>query len=190
MAAIAARAAESASDSRPTGSAIEASLTGKALVEWRSLGNAKKAVTLEILSDGVFGLPSEAAAMQQKYPELEVTTERANALIEPTLLAATTRTTWVRQNWTIFGITYTEVKTTMGYTTSNGMVTDVNRCYGSYVNYVPLRSISSNSWYTLGNGLADCWTEWTLGRPLQPTVTGIQGLRVDGWGKILKVWEV
>jgi hypothetical protein len=78
----------------------------------------------------------------------------------------------------------------MGYTTSGGTVIGVNRCYGTYVNYVPLRSISSSSWYTLGNGLADCWTEWTLGRPLQPTVTGIQGLRVNGWGTILKTWYV
>lgn len=52
------------------------------------------------------------------------------------------------------------------------------------------RSIDSNSWSTLGNGLADCWTEWTLSRPLQSTVTGYQGLRVNGYGTILKVWYV
>jgi hypothetical protein len=65
----------------------------------------------------------------------------------------------------------------------------VNRCYGTYVDYVPLRSVADESRYTLGNGLADCWTEWTLSRPLQSTVTGIQGLRVNGWGTIVKRWN-
>lgn len=171
-----------------TATIVEANLQGKALVAWKSLTKAKKSLTVKILSERFFGVPSQAARLQSKYSELKVNNDRSAGPV--TLAASMTRTSWVRQNWTIFGITYTEIMTTMGYTTSGSTVTGVNRCYGTYVNYVPLRSISSNSWYTLGNGLADCWTEWTLGRPLQSTVTGIQGLRVNGYGQILRIWSV
>ncbi len=104
--------------------------------------------------------------------------------------AGTGRTSSVTQYWSILGIDYTKITTTIGYTTSGGRVTDVSRCYGSYVNYVPIRSIDKESWHTLGNGLADCWTEWTLHRPVQSSKTGIQGLRVNGYGGITKRWNV
>lgn len=37
----------------------------------------------------------------------------------------------------------------------------VDRCSNhTYVNYVPLRQISGNSWATNYGSVADCWTEW------------------------------
>lgn len=70
-------------------------------------------------------------------------------------------------------VTYTEITTTVGYSYSGSRVTGVNRCYGTFVNYVPMRSIDKNSWSSTSGGTATCKTEWQLGRPLQPTVTGI-----------------
>ena len=103
---------------------------------------------------------------------------------------AAERTTWVRQQWKVFGVTYTEITTTVGYGYPGSRVTGVNRCYGTFVNYVPMRSIDKNSWSSTSGGTATCKTVWQLGRPLQPTVTGIQGLKVNGRGTILQKWLV
>lgn len=174
--------------------AITANLTGDNLAKWQALTDGQRIATARILSDPAYGIPSEAPGLTRKYAGALKVTDTTESTTESTTVALATatvsRTSWVRQNWTILGITYTEVKTTIGYTTSGSVVLDVTRCYGTYVNYVPLRSIDSYSWYTLGNGLADCWTEWTLGIPFQSTRTGYQGLRVNGWGTILKVWYV
>lgn len=103
-------------------------------------------------------------------------------------IMAVRRSAWSERRWTILGITYTSVRTTFDYSTSSGRVTAGHLCYGTYVNYVPLRSIDKSSGYTLGNGLGTCETRWTLGRPFQATATGIQGLRVNGYGTIVSTW--
>jgi hypothetical protein len=185
----------------PTQASIAASLHGDALAKWKALTGTQKALTVRILNEPTFRLPAAEADLQAKYPELQVTESQgtdtdATATTSKTALATATsctlvgRTSWVSQYWSILGIDYATVRTTIGYSTSCGVVRSVSRCYGTSTNYVPLRSIDSNSWYTLGNGLADCWTEWTLGRLCCGTTTGIQGLRVDGYGNIIKRWNV
>lgn len=182
--------AASPSPAPVTEASVQAHLKGTSLTRWKGLSHRQKATTLAILSDPGFGLPSQAARLDASYPELQIT-ELASSELAATTTSYTSRTSWVRQNWTIFGVVYTELKTSMSYYTYGSVVKSVYRCVNSYVNWVTAtRQITGDSWYTLGNGLADCWTYWEMARPFQSTETGYQGLRVNGYGTILKIWYV
>lgn len=176
--------------------AVGASLKGQDLARWKALTASEQRTTTAILSDPEFGLPSAAARLAGKYPQLKVSRSSSDVADSPSTNVAlasvyyASRTTSVSQNWTILGVTYTRITTTMGYHVSGATVIDVTRCTNAYTNWIPARSVNASSWSTLGNGLADCWTEWTLDRPFQATQVGYQGLRVNGYGTILKIWYV
>lgn len=170
-----------------TAEAVRGALPPTERVLWDALTDDERTQTLEILGDDGFGDPAAVDEIEARWDEVEVVEEAGG---DPSGTRATARTHWYSQNWTILGITYTEIKTTIGFTANGSKVVSVNRCYGTYTNYVPLRSISSASWSESTATTATCKTEWSLGRPLQPTVTGVQGLRVSGDGVLLLTWKV
>lgn len=170
-----------------TPEAVRGALPPAERVLWDALTDEERTQTLEILGDDDFGNPAAVDDVEMRWDEVEVVEEEGG---DPAGTRATARTHWYSQNWTILGITYTEVKTTIGFTANGSKIVSVNRCYGTYTNYVPLRSISSASWHESTATTATCKTEWSLGRPLQSTVTGIQGLRVSGDGVLLLTWKV
>lgn len=162
--------------------------------KWDALSDDEKSRTLEILSDLRFGAPGAEHAAEGLWSEVDVV-ERSGATTRLTdrrgaTVAAAERSKWYQQYWTILGVRYTEITTTIGWTYSGSRITSVPRCYGTYVNYVPLRSIDKNSWSEFSSSSATCKTEWSLSRPLQSTVTGVQGLKVDVNGKLLQTWSV
>ena len=177
--------------------------------QWHQLSETDQQTTLEILNDERFGIPEEADSLEEQWDELAVNEDIDDAT-DPgavpsfdlssysktagasTMATARTydRTTSYTQRWTILGVTYLEMRTTIGYTTRSGNVLGVNRCYGFYVNYVPFRTIAHTSWHSKTSTTATCKTEWTLARPFQATVTGIQGLKVNGSGKTVQTWRV
>lgn len=169
---------------------VDASLSGSEQQAWRNLSVDQKNATVRILNESEFGNPGAMADMEGRHSELDVAVSSSSPSDEVTV-ASGERESWVQQDWKIFGITYTSATTRMGYTYQDSKVVSVERCYGSYYNYVPLRSIDHNSWSSIdANGRATCKTEWSLSRPLQGTVYGTQGLQVDGDGNILQTWEV
>lgn len=170
-----------------TAEAVRAGLPQGERAKWDALTDEDRARSLAILSDVDFGNPGAADVVEDRWDEVDVVETQANA---STRARSMQRSHWYSQKWTIFGVTYTEVTTTVGWTANGSNVVSVNRCYGTYTNYVPLRSISSASWSTKAATNVTCKTEWSLGRALQPTVTGVQGLRVSGDGVLLLVWKV
>jgi hypothetical protein len=170
-----------------TADAVRVALPHEERVKWDALTDAERARSLAILSDADFGNPGAADVVEDRWDEVDVVETQANASSGS---RSTQRSHWYSQKWTSLGVTYTDVKTTVGWTANGSNVVSVNRCYGTYTNYVPLRSISSASWWTKAATNVTCKTEWSLGRPLQSTVTGVQGLRVSGDGVLLQVWKV
>lgn len=154
----------------------------------------RKRQTLDILADPEFDVPGAEDAVESRWDELTVVVEdEVSAVVDSPAdvrSAATSRSRTFTQNWKIAGITYTSVSTTVGWTASGSTVLSINRYYGSYVNFVPLRSISSASWSSRAVTSATCKTEWTLGRPLQSAVKGAQGLKVNAVGTLLQTWKV
>lgn len=180
------RLAEQAADLLPAGE----------LAKWNALTDDQRALVNTVLEDPNFGVPGAEALVEVEYSAVEVTEEYAP---EPpvvsswaaTMVATGTRTSWYRQNWTILGITYAQVQTNINYSYSGSRVTGITSCYGVITNYVPLRQWDKVNTQSLNSdGTATCRTEVWLARPLQPTQHGIQGLRVNGYGTIIKTWSL
>ncbi|MFF2267381.1 hypothetical protein ACFVTZ_03895 [Cellulosimicrobium cellulans] len=178
--------AEQAAESLPAGE----------LAKWNALTDDQKAVVNTVLEDPNFGVPGAEALVEDEYSVVEVTEEYApeSSAVSSravTTAATGTRTSWYRQNWKILGVTYAQVQTNVNYSYSGSRVTRISSCYGVITNYVPLRQWDKINTQSLNSdGTATCRTEVWLARPLQPTQHGIQGLRVNGNGTIIKTWSL
>jgi hypothetical protein len=184
-----------------TTSNADSMLPPEELQIWESLSSSEKEHVVAVLNDPDFGIPGHESEIIKRYPIVRVTDStraqlgaaRAQSRRTAGVTAASvgTRSSWIRQTWKILGLTYAEVTTTIDYRYSRSNVTKVLACYGTSVSYVPFRSIDKTNWSSIGaDKNANCRTRWTLSRPLHPTETGIQGLRVNGAGQILKTWTV
>lgn len=167
------------------------------LAKWNALTDAEKAQVNQVLENPNFGVPGAQAELEAIYPVLEVQdTVSDTATPSPrglavTTAATTTRSSYYWQNWTILGITYARMQTTINYSVSGSQVTGISACYGVITNYVPLRQFDKiNTQAVNSDGTATCRTEVWLSRPLQSTVHGVQGLRVNGYGSIIKRWSL
>lgn len=185
---------------------VAAALPAAELQKWNALPEAAKQQTLRILADPSFAVPGGEVEVEARWPQVDigsttsVTTTKTNPLAATSNAPATGGVTTqavgscvsrYTQWWKMLGITYAEVTTSVGYGYNGSTVTSVNRCYGTWKNYVPLRSIGQYSWYTaLSGGTVTCKTEWSLSRPLQPTEWGIQGTKVNRNGTILQRWSI
>jgi hypothetical protein len=159
--------------------------------KWEKLTPTEKDTVNEILQDPSFGIPGSADSMEAKYEALEVVTTDAESNTPQARAAAKKRTTHVEQNWKILNVTYASIKTYVSYDYVGSKATKLNSCTGVIVNYVPMRQFEKNNTSSLNNdGTVTCRTEVWLSRPLQGTAFGIQGLRVNGSGTIVKRWNL
>ncbi|MFC6507825.1 hypothetical protein ACFQBY_05065 [Promicromonospora citrea] len=159
---------------------------------WNGLSTEQQARSLEILNDEDFLTPDFDLAAN---PEVKVSFEEGGDPVAAPgdLGALATRTKYVSQDWTIFGIAYTRIYTRMTFTTSGASVTSIQNCWNTHVNYVPFRAIDSSSYSGRTGANAPsgwCKTDWALTTPLQATKFGTQGLLCNGYGTIVTRWNV
>jgi hypothetical protein len=80
------------------------------------------------------------------------------------------------------GIAYTRTRLDYYYVTGSGLVLYDHYCAASYVNLVPLRSVSAQVNHYVGGGKGTCVATWTVTKLGFWTATGDQGMRVNGAG--------
>lgn len=185
---FAAIAPSASASSGPDPAQVAAALPTDEASAFKQLAPSQQELTARILADPDFAVPGRERALTAKYREVSVTKTASDATGR-TMSVAGSRSSWVSQNWTILGITYAKVTTTVGYFYSGGSATAIDYCVGNYVNYVPLRTINYYPTTSVNSdGTVTCRTNWTLDRPLQGTAYGVQGLRVNGYGTIVRIW--
>ena len=169
-------------------STVSAALSPGARAELSALSSSQRQRTLAILEDANFGDPSHAVALMNKYPELKVENlEGAQAT-----RGVVQRTRYVEQAWSIIGINYASIRTTISFTSTEHQVDAILNCWNSSWNAAPsIRSINGNSYsqYNPSLGQATCKTNWVLNRLVGGSSSGTQGLKVDGYGVILQRWS-
>lgn len=158
--------------------------------KWQRLSPKQQERTLEILSDPDFLTP---AFDLSRNPEVKVSEDSDIATKsvegEVSVQAVNTRRVW--QNWTIAGIVYAEVTTSISYTSSGASVLSIQNCWTNVVNRVPLRTINWSNYSGLTGANAPsawCKADLAIARPLQSTQYGTQGLLVNGYGTIVTKW--
>lgn len=170
-------------------STVTNALSTQQRADLAALPKPQQARTLAILDDPNFGDPSRAEQLMVKYPELNVFNTEGTAAA----LSVTQRSRYVQQNWSILGISYATIRTTISFRATEHQVDTILSCWNSSWNAVPgLRSISGHS-YSQYNGYlghATCKTDWVIQRLVGGTGSGTQGLKVDGYGVIIQRWSV
>ena len=154
----------------------------------------------KILADPSFGLPGEEKRIEQKYPQVEIqetaddSSDAGNSNDNPIVAYAakkngnTSRS--LSTSWKVLGITYAQVTTTLNFKTRDWRIKGINSCYGTIVNYIPLRQIDKHNTSSIKNGNATCITNASLARLLQKTVRGKHGFTVNSNGKFIKKWTL
>ncbi|MCA0181407.1 MAG: hypothetical protein LCH60_12885 [Actinobacteria bacterium] len=185
---FAAIAPAASASSQPDPTQIAAVLPAEQSAAFKQLAQSQQELTAQILADPDFAVPGREQALTAKYRQVAVT-KTASDSTNRSLAASGSRSSWVSQNWTILGITYAKVTTTVGYFYNGSSATAIDYCVGNAVNYVPLRTINYYPTTSVNSdGTVTCRTNWTLDRPLQSTAYGVQGLRVNGNGTIVRTW--
>ena len=153
---------------------------------------------MDILSDSTFGLPGKEAELTAKYPEVQVGRSESDSVslasaasLSDGVMAASagTRTSYVRQWWTILGIRYAQAQTTAQYQYSGARAYSIDYCQGTHTNLIPGRQISN--WPSSTNnsdGTITCRTNWTIVRYGLVEDTGVQGFRANGYGNFVARW--
>jgi hypothetical protein len=160
---------------------------------FESLTDGQELLTLQVLADPEFGIPGREASVQTRFPDVKVSTVESptNQAQQESSLASGTRTTWVRQSWTLLGITYATVQTTASYSYSDARAYNVQSCAGTYTNLIPGRQISNYSTSSNNSdGTITCRSNWRLIRFGVQIDEGAQGFRVNGYGTIVRRWNV
>ncbi|AZL06291.1 hypothetical protein [Brevibacterium aurantiacum] len=156
----------------------------------------------EILADPEFGVSGSAKSIQNRYPEVEVedtvvddtgtpsvdSGQRAAHDISATSAKNGNKTKSLKTNWKILGVSYAEIKTTMSFNVKDWRIKKINSCYGTIVNYIPLRQTDKHNTSQIKSGKATCITNVTLARPAQKTVSGKHGFTANADGKMTKTW--
>ncbi|MDN6499951.1 MAG: hypothetical protein L0K44_09445, partial [Yaniella sp.] len=158
----------------------------------------------KILADPEFGVSGSAKTIQNRYPEVEVEVEdaivddtgtssddsglRAAHDISATSAKNGNKTRSLKTNWKILGVSYAEIKTTMSFNVKDWRIKKINSCYGTIVNYIPLRQTDKHNTSQIKSGNATCITNVTLARPAQKTVSGKHGFTANADGKMTKKW--
>lgn len=156
----------------------------------------------KILADPEFGVSGSAKTIQNRYPEVEVedaivddtgTSSDDSGLRAAHDISATSakngnRTKSLKTNWKILGVSYAEIKTTMSFNVKDWRIKKINSCYGTIVNYIPLRQTDKHNTSQIKSGNATCITNVTLARPAQKTVSGKHGFTANADGKMTKKW--
>lgn len=154
----------------------------------------------KIIADPDFGDPSSADALEKRYPEVEivdtvgpeedspgVSLQSHNANTQATKNG--TKSKSLKTEEKVLGVTYASITTTMSYSKKDWRIKKINDCYGTIVNYIPLRQIDKHNTHSIAKGHATCITNASLARPAQKTVHGKHGFTVDGNDKIIKQWR-
>ncbi|MSR99588.1 hypothetical protein FYJ28_12240 [Arthrobacter sp. BL-252-APC-1A] len=178
------------------GESFVENLPASEVKKWEALSAEQQAEVIHVLSDPRVDSISTTEDAKEispllDYEEVSVPATSLGTLAErgATTMATTRRNAWTEAYWTILGLRYAEVRTTVNYNTSGGRVVSHNACYANYTNHVPLRTIQGTSYTIYGNGKLTCETAWSIARPLQQTQYGYQGIRVNGYGNIEATWN-
>lgn len=173
-----------------------ANLPASERAKWNALSADQQRQALNILSGAAIDTITTDAEAKAVSPHLAMATSsftttaaKSGEIAATNALATVRRSAWTEGWWTIFGVRYAEIRTTVDYNTSAGRVVSHNACYNNYTNYVPFRSIQTGSYTIYGNGKLTCETSLSLARPGQATTYGYQGIRVNGYGTIEATWN-
>lgn len=186
------KVAESAEKRLPSGSASLAA----------EFSDKQKQRVGEILADPEFGVSGSTETIQHRYPEVEVedaisvdsgessddSQPQAAHDVPASSAKNGNKTRSLKTNWKILGVSYAEIKTTMSFNVRDWRIKKINSCYGTIVNYIPLRQMDKHNTSQVTNGNATCITNVTLARPAQKTVSGKHGFTANADGKMIKKW--